>query len=229
MLNRGTVEQLPMRRGISGSVLLAAVGFALAGCGAEWQPSWNTSSRPIVPGDSLTMRRVTGQDPEFEPLRSEDPAQLRLSAGALRTAPAPTPEAAVQSVPEYRPVPRPDIERRIAPEAAPRTGSATPSLPANRPPRAGSSTPPPVASVPPRATIPARPAAAAPATDPPERRDDRVIAIPGQPPAVTTDSAGRVQSVVQPGNPAGGIAIRDGGTTTVIQPGGRVTTVPTTR
>lgn len=218
-----------MRRGISGSVLLATMALALTGCGPDWQPSWNTSSRPIVPGDSLTMQRVTGQDPEFVPLRSEDPAQLRLSAGALRTAPPPTPEAAIQSVPEYRPVPRPDIERRTAPEAAPRTGSATPSPPATQPPRAGSSTPPPVASVPPRATIPTRQPAVSPATEPPERRDDRVIAIPGQPPAVTTDSAGRVQSVVQPGNPAGGVAIRDGGTTTVIQPGGRVTTVPTTR
>lgn len=203
-----------MRRGFSGSVLLAVATLALGGCGPDWQPSWNTSSRPLVPGDSLTMRRVIGQDPEFEPLRGEDPTQLRLSAGALRTAPAPTAEAAGRNVPEYRPTPRPDIERRTAPEATPRTGS---------------STPPPVASVPPRATVPARPPVAAPATEPPERREDRVIAIPGQPPAVTTDSAGRVQSVIQPGNPAGGVAIRDGGTTTIIQPGGRVTTVPTTR
>jgi len=205
-----------MRRAFPAAVLVAALASALAGCGPDWQPSWNTSSRPVVPGDSLTMLRVTGQDPEFETLRSEDPAQLRLSAGALRSAAPTSPEAAVQSVPDFRPVPRPDIERRTAPDAPPVA------------PRAGSSTPPPVASVPPRATVPDRPAAPPP-PEPPERREDRVISIPGQPPALATDNAGRVQSVIQPGNPAGGVAIRDGGTTTVIQPGGRVTTVPTTR
>ena len=46
---------------------------------------------------------------------------------------------------------------------------------------------------------------------------------------IVTGGSGRVQGIVQPGNPAGGVAIQDGGTTTIIQPGGRVTTVPTPR
>jgi hypothetical protein len=210
-------EQEPMRRAYPGTVLLTVLAGTLVGCGPDWQPSWNTASRPVVTGDSLTLMRVTGQDPEFEPLRSEDPAQLRLSAGALRSTRPTSPEAALESVPDYRPVPRPDIDRRTAPDA---TTVA---------PRAGSSTPPPVASVPPRAAPPARPPASAATVDPPEREEGRVVAIPGQPPAVVTGGTGRVQSLVQPGNPAGGVAIRDGGTTTVIQPGGRVTTVPTPR
>jgi hypothetical protein len=63
----------------------------------------------------------------------------------------------------------------------------------------------------------------------PERQEGGVVNIPGQPPGIVTGGTGRVQSLVQPGNPAGGVVIRDGGTTTVIQPGGRVTTVPTPR
>jgi hypothetical protein len=63
---------------------------------------------------------------------------------------------------------------------------------------------------------------------PPERDRSRVVTVPGEPSGVISGS-GRIQTFTQPGNPAGGVAIQDGGTTTIIQPGGRVTTVPTPR
>ena len=220
MFNQVMAEHETMRRGTAGAALLALLAPGLAACGRDWQPSWETSSRPAVTGDSLTVRRVIGEDPEVEPLRREDPGQLRLYAGALRSNRPESPEAAARNVPEYRPVPRPDLDRQVAP---PRDVMPAPA------PRSGSSTPPPVASVPPSATLPPRPPVAAQQPEPREREEGRVVTIPGQPPAVTTGGTGRVQSIVQPGNPAGGVAIRDGGTTTVIQPGGRVTTVPTPR
>lgn len=200
-----------MRRGIGAGALL----LALAGCGPDWQPSWNMASQPTVTGDSLTIRRVTGEDPEFTPLRSESVEQLRLSAGALQSTRPTSPEAAMTSVPDYNPVPRPNIDAQTAPPAR----------------RAGSSSPPPAAAPapqPPQQVMPRQPAQP---PEPPEREGARVIPSPGpgQPPAVVTGGSGRVQGIVQPGNPAGGVAIQDGGTTTIIQPGGRVTTVPTPR
>lgn len=209
-----------MRSGTAAGLLLAT--SLLAGCGPDWQPSWNTSSQPAVAGDSLTIRRVTGQDAEFTPLQSESVSGLRLSAGELRSTMPTGPEAAMTGAPDYRPVPRPDIERQTAPPRA----SAPPP-----PARVGSSTPPPVLSQPAPAPAP-RAVAPAPAPDPRERdrlREGTVVPVPGQPSGVVTNSTGRVSTFTQPGNPAGGVAVQDGGTTTVIQPGGRVTTIPTPR
>lgn len=200
-----------MRRpSCGGPVLLALL---LAGCGTDWQPSWNTSSRPGIPGDSLTIRRVTGQEAEFTPLRSEGVGQLRLSAGELRPPPPPGgPEAAMTAVPEYRPVPRPQIEGESpAPRRQP-LGSSTPPEPLRPPPQAAAPRP-----------------VTAPALPPVERVEGTPIEVPGQPTGVVSGGTGRVQSLGIPGSPAGGVAIRDGGTTTVIQPGGRVTTVPSPR
>jgi hypothetical protein len=211
-----------MRSGTAAGLLLATT--LLAGCGPDWQPSWNTSSRPAVSGDSLTIRRVTGQEAEFTPLQSESVAGLRLSAGELRSSMPTGPEAAMTGAPDYRPVPRPDIDRQTAP---PRSSAEPP------PARVGSSTPPPVIPQPSAAPAP-RTASPTPAPDPRERDRDRlregtVLPIPGQPAGVVTNSTGRVSTFTQPGNPAGGVAVQDGGSTTVIQPGGRVTTIPTPR
>ena len=62
-----------MRREMTGG-LVAALMLAplLAGCGPDWQPSWNMSSTPTIPGEGLTMRRVAGEDAPFEPVRSQD-------------------------------------------------------------------------------------------------------------------------------------------------------------
>lgn len=209
-----------MRRMIPGGLLGLALAPGLAGCGPDWQPSWDTASRPAVVGDSLTVRRVAGEDPPFEPVRSQNIEQLRLTVGALLASRPAEPEAAMTGAPPYSPMPRPGVDAATAPRAE----SEPP------PPRRarGSSTPPPVASVPPRSEPPPRPVAA-PDQRERERTDARTVIVPGQPPAVVTNDSGRVQSLVQPGNPAGGTAIRDGGTTTIIQPGGRVTTVPTPR
>jgi hypothetical protein len=216
-----TAERNPMRRAFSGGML--ALGLALAGCGPDWQPSFDVSSRPRPVGESLTISRVTGQEAEFAPLRSEDPQQLRLSAGLLQGSRPQTPEAALLSVPEYRPVLRPGIDTPATPPTPPARSEAPPA-----PPR-GSSTPPALLAAPPPAerqrepqARPQRPPA------PPPSSAGRVVTVPGEPSGVVT-SGGRVQSYTQPGNPAGGIAIQDGGNTTIIQPGGRVTTVPTPR
>lgn len=196
-----------MRRAYTGTVLLAAA--LLAGCGPDWQPSWNMSSTPEVEGDSLTVLRVTGQDPEFTPLQSEHLNELRTAVtAALNRAPE-SPAAAMEGIPEYRPVPRPDVD------AATRR-------------RSGSSTPPDAIAVPDRTPAPAPARAAAPVLPPATRRvEGTQVPIPGQPAATVTGGTDRVQTLSQPGSAAGGVAVRDGGTTTIIQPGGRVTTVPT--
>jgi hypothetical protein len=203
-----TAERDSMRRASRGG--LGVLVALLAGCGPDWQPSWSTSSRPPVPGDSLTIRRVTGQEAAFEPLQPEPLERLRLSAGELRAVAPTGPDAAMTAVPEYRPVPRPGLD---APPM-PRQGSSTP--PAPMPPARPSAGA-------------ARPPAAAPDLPPVERVEGTPVQLPGQPAGVVTGGTGRVQAFSQPGNPAGGTALRDGGTTTVIQPGGRVTTIPTPR
>ena len=202
-----------MRRALAGGTL--GLALALGACGEDPGPSWNTSSRPAVAGDSLTIQRVTGGDPEFTRLTSESAEGLRLTIGALRSTRPTSPEAAMESVPDYRPVPRPGIDAPAEPPARPRAGSSTPPsvlAPMPEPERQRVSAPRP----------PVRPA------DPPVNDTTRAVIVPGQPPG-TVSGTGRVQTFTQPGNPAGGVAIRDGGTTTIIQPGGRVTTVPTPR
>ena len=200
-----------MRRASPGGLL--ALAALLSACGPDWQPSWNTASRPDVTGDSLTVRRVTGQEAEFTPLRSEPVGRLRLSAGELRASMPSGPEAAMTAVPDYRPVPRPDIDPPAPPPPPRRQGSSTPPAP----------------MAPPPAPVATRPRVTAPPLPPLERDEGRVVQIPGQPPGVVTGGTGRVQTFSQPGDPAGGVIVRDGGTTTVIQPGGRVTTIPTPR
>jgi hypothetical protein len=210
-------ERTTMRRATGAPLVLA---LALGACGPDWQPSWNMSSTPAPPGDSLTIQRVTTGEAEFTPLRSESTEQLRLSAGLLASSRPTSPEAAMTAVPPFNPMPRPDVDAVTAPAAPP---------PAPRP-RAGSSTSPLILSPAPepeRARVsPPLPPVAPPR--PPAPATSRTVVVPGEPPGTVTGT-GRVQTYTQPGNPAGGVAIQDGGTTTIIQPGGRVTTVPTPR
>jgi hypothetical protein len=98
------------------------------------------------------------------------------------------------------------------------------------PPRSSSSTPPPQASVPPRAVLPTAAAPTPIPTVPAQRVEGSVIpATPGQPAGVVAAGSGRTQVFNQPGTAGGGIAVQDGGTTTIIGPGGRITSVPTPR
>lgn len=198
-----------MRHAHLGGVLLAA--SLLAACGPEWQPSWDMSSRPAVEGDSLTVRRVTGQDAEFTPLTSEALPMLRQTAAATLGLAPRDPTAAMRDVPEYRPVPRPEVDAAVQ----------------RRP---GSSTPPDVLATPAPVAQP-EPARPVPPRLPPQPRrvEGTPVQIPGQPTATVTGGTERVQTLSVPGSAEGGVAVRDGGTTTIIQPGGRVTTIPTPR
>lgn len=190
------------------AVLLAAT--ALAACGPDWQPSWNMSSTPEIEGDSLTIARVTGQDMSFTPLQPESMPELRLSVGALLNRPPEGPTAAMNAVPDYRPVPRPDIDAQTR--------------------RPGSSTPPAVLATPRPAPMPEPARPTAPILPPVAGRvEGTTVQVPGQPAGVVTGGTDRVQTYTQPNTAGGGVAVRDGGTTTVIQPGGRVTTIPTPR
>jgi hypothetical protein len=200
-------ERQIMRRTYRGGVLVVAT--MLAGCGPDWQPSWNMASTPVIQGDSLTVQRVTGQDAEFTPLESESLADLRLSVGALLNRAPQGPDAAMRAVPDYQPVPRPEIDAQTR--------------------RPGSSTPPDAVAVPVPAPV-AAPARPTPPTLPPVGRvEGGQVQVPGQPAGTVTGGTGRVQTFNQPNSAGGGVAVRDGGTTTVIQPGGRVTTIPTPR
>ncbi|WP_408906254.1 hypothetical protein, partial [Roseomonas rosulenta] len=95
------------------------MALALAGCGPDPWPSWNVSSTPRVEGDSLTIQRVTGGDPAFTPLVSEDPARLRESASALISSRPSSPEEAMRGIPDYAPVARPAVDAAAAPAGTP--------------------------------------------------------------------------------------------------------------
>ena len=182
------------------SVLLLGAMLALQGCGPNWQPSWNTSRNAAIPSvDSLTLRRVTSGDTSAEVLRTEN-----LDYAAMRAPATPTTQMT------------PDDALRLPPPPPP--------------PRTSSSTPPPMASVPPRAPSPPATTPSAMPSPPPARVEGTVIpATPGQPPGIVAGGNDRTQVFNQPGTAGGGIAVRDGGTTTIIGPGGRITSVPTQR
>jgi len=185
------------------SVLLLLGGLlALQGCGPNWQPSWNANAHAALPTvDSLTLRRVTGADGSAEVLRTEN-----LDYEAMR-APA-TPAAPMT----------PDDALRL------------PTTPAPSPQRSGSSTPPPAASVLPRAPAPSASAPTPIPTAPAQRVEGSVVpASPGQPAGIVAGGNDRTQVFNQPGTAGGGIAVRDGATTTIIGPGGRITSVPAQR
>ena len=206
-----------MRRAMAGGTL--GVALAPPGCGPGPRASWKRVGPPRGGRDSLALQRGAGGDPDFAPLASEDPARLRETTSALLSSRPTSPEAAMRGIPDYAPVARPAVDAAAA-------------APAASPPRArtGSSTPPSVLTPQPPAER-ARVSAPLPPVrepEPPAREATRAVTVPGQPPGMVSGT-GRIQTYTQPGNPAGGVAIQDGGNTTIIQPGGRVTTVPTPR
>ncbi len=183
------------------SMLLLFGGMlALQGCAPNWQPSWNTSGNAAVPTvDSLTLRRVTTGDTAVEVLRTEN-----LDYAAMRAPATPTTQMT------------PDDAMRLPPPPPP--------------PRTSSSTPPPMASVPPRAPSPPATTPSAMPAAPPARVEGTIVpGAPGQPAGIVAGGNDRVQVFNQPGTAGGGIAVRDGGSTTIIGPGGRITSVPTQR
>ena len=188
----------------------AALGLMLAGCGTAWGPSGNAPSQPRAPGDSITVRRVMGMEYEAPPLGSEQ------GRWALRERPRATladPESAMQGIPEYRPVPRPDVDRSLSPM---RGSSADPAAV----PGIG-----PIATPEPARTEPAR--ARATASRYPA---GTVVPIPGEATATITGGSDRYLTYQQPNPAGGGIIIPQGnGTGLVVGPDGRTISVPMPR
>lgn len=189
---------------------LAALALGLAGCGPDPGPSWNLSSHPRAPNDSITVRRIMGQNPETEPLQTEP------GRWATRENPRATlanPEQAMRDVPPYNPMPRPEVER---------------SLP---PPRAGSSTPPPMPGL---EAIPDAPPARAPRAPAPVARDPlptgSSVTLPDGRQGTVTGGTPQYRTYQAPNQGGGGVIIPQAdGTGTVIGPDGRTMTVPLPR
>lgn len=192
---------------------LGAFGLLAAGLGGceapSWGPSWNRSSSVLAPGDSLTIRRVMGENPEVAPLRREE------GRWAIDERPRPrprSPEQALQEIPPYEPVPRPELENSL--QAPQRGSSIAPDLPR-------------IAALP--AGAPARAEAPHPHARTP-RGEGGIVFIPGQPPGVITGGTERYQTIQQAGMAGGGLIIPQGnGTGIVIGPDGRTTVVPMPR
>lgn len=180
----------------------AALALLLGGCHPSWGPSWNRTSQPAAPGDSLTVRRVMGQDPDAPPLREE----------AGRWARRERPRATLADPDAVVPGARPDSE---APPPRMRGSSLDPAgLPGVAPI---------ATAAPARAEAPLLPAGAA-------RREGTVIAMPGGQPAVVTGGTPYYQTYQQANAAGGGVIIPQGnGMGTVIGPDGRVTSVPMPR
>jgi len=204
----------------------AAALLSLAACGTPAEPAWRGfeggwagttgtlhragSSREIglvgprlaPPEESLTVARVRA-GAEFAPdtLRSED-GDVWPREEAPRATLA-NPEAALRDPPPFREnEPRPVARRGSASPPPPPLESL--AIPAEPPPR--------------RDARPVRPL--------PPREDGQVIFTPSGP-ATTTGGSGNVRSTISPQGP--GIAIQQGGTTTIIGPGGQTQVVPTPR
>jgi hypothetical protein len=75
-----------MRRAIGGWLAVASCGLVLAGC-AGFSGSgigfggFGTSSRPVVPEDSYTGRRITGADDRVAPLQADTSVQWPRDGG----------------------------------------------------------------------------------------------------------------------------------------------------
>lgn len=210
-----------------GTRLLGAAGLGLAlGLGAcapdvgfqesQWSPPI-IARVPAVPagpaqtGDSLTVQRVRGTQPEFDPVMPEEgnvwPAQEAQRATLMSG-----PEEAMRNIPEYRPTLVPETGSPV------RSPVPTPGVPGSGTPgglgTTGLPPPPPVAATPaPRLTSPGGAGI---------RPEGSVRIDPSGRPAVTTGQAGSVSGVTQPGG--GGAVVRDGNVETWIGPDGRVRT-----
>ena len=174
---------------------------------------------PAMLASSQTVARVMGP-----PGAGYPPETLQTEAGNVWPGPLPpratlaNPDAALRGIPDYEPA----ISRRDpSAEAVPRSGPPRRGLP-----RGTAGLPPPLPELPetPRSPLAAPPASIFPERPPP-RADGQVIHTPSGP-VVTSGGTDRVQSFNVPGGGTG-TAIRDGNTTTLIGPDGRVQTVPT--
>ncbi|WBV41355.1 hypothetical protein [Pseudoroseomonas cervicalis] len=161
-----------------------------------------TGPRDTVPTDSLTAQRILGRAVEVPPLL---PAPGNVWPEGEET------RRATMADPDVRPA-----DPLAVPQPLPRQ-------------QRGSSTPPdllaPGTTV--GATAPRFATPAEPPPPPPPRRDGRVIPTP-QGPAVTTGGGAGYSTYTTPGG-GSGIAIPQGGTTTLLGQDGTVRQVPTPR
>ncbi|MES2713900.1 MAG: hypothetical protein V4653_20155 [Pseudomonadota bacterium] len=188
--------------------------LALPGCGRDSGPSFNLSSRPAAPGDSLTIRRVMGDTASIERV-DNDTALGWIEPEAPRTTLG-NPDDAQRGIPDYRPVPRPDLENEGRPRRLPPRGSAT--------------SPPGSSITEQRIPGPNRVDAFAPSpaiTGTPDRnRAGQVIAVPGGPPAVLGVGSGGQTPYTRAGAP-GGVAVDNGaGAVTLLGSDGSIRVVP---
>jgi hypothetical protein len=228
------------RRGIgpflvlAGSLLLpACAGFGdasynvastLANTGGRLGAPWGTMT-PGLPETTATVERVvTGAPPGAATLQSE-PGDVWPGPPPPRATLA-NPDAALRGIPEYDTPSRRNPVSELPGAPPPSAGPAARGVPSAR---RGSSTPPSLLDQPaPEAALPPRqplfPPPAPPPAAPPPRADGQVIQTPSGP-VVTTGGTDRVQSYVVPGGGAG-TAVRQGNTTILIGPDGRVQSVP---
>ena len=222
----------PLRR--AGLPLALLPVLVLAACAPEidWAPFGRSDA--IGAPDSLTVRRVMGSPENVPPLLAEGgdvwPAQE-------------APRATLQNpdaVSSQGQQPSPVLERareRGAPPSPPRlqseqpgTGAPPETAPNPRAPvpgtrRRGSSAEalPPLDPVPvPREGVPR----GEPPTPPSRLGGNRIVPVPGGPPAIITGPTGGITTYTQPGG-GSGTAIQQPGSTTLFGPTGGVQVVPT--
>lgn len=191
-----------------------AAPFLLAACANDGliAPFGRTGG---ITETSLNIERVRGTPPEIAALTYEPgtvwPAPSAEPARATLFNPdAPTPIGAAQPPPRAEAAPRP---RPDAPPPSPRVGSASP--------------PPPPFAQPDAERLRAQDVTTPNRAPPAPRLEGRVIQTPQGPVTITGGTPG-AQTFTTPGGGTG-IAIPQGPTTTLIGPGGQVTTVPTPR
>jgi hypothetical protein len=179
---------------------IASVQGSLSGTYDRFGPSWG-GMRPAMPTESLTVQRIRGQADPLEPLRPEPGDVWPVEEGPRAT--LANPEEALRGV---------------------RTGEATP--PRTRGTSGG------FENAPGAAPAVMSPIFEAPTPPPRANRTDgqtppgQVFTTP-RGPVVGTGGAGNVQSTISP--QGSGVAIRDGGTTTLFGPDGQARQVPTPR
>lgn len=231
-----------------GAAALACV-VLLGGC-SSWGPAFTTAAdtgpdpsvlatwggtRPPMPVDTYTIRRVRGAEAEPVENRLElEPGNVWPAEEAPRATLA-NPDAALRGVQPWRPgEPRSGrdlpVDERPGGPLVPRADGAPVEEqgPRAQRRRRGASSPPPPPLVQPEPerveVLPVPPGA----YDPPQRRyDGQVLLTPGGP-VVTGPGTGRVQSFTTPGGGSGTIH-RDGGFTTITPSGGIPQTFPTPR
>lgn len=179
---------------------IAGMQSSLSGTYHRFGPSWG-GMQPAMPTDSLTVQRIRGQASPREPLRPEGGDVWPVEEGPRAT--LANPEEALRGLRPGEPEPRRSRGSGSGFENAP--GAAPPVMS-------------PIFATPPQPPRTNRTDGGTPAGQ---------VFQPQGGAVVGTGGAGNVQSTVSP--QGSGLAIRDGATTTLFGPDGRVQQVPTPR